>query len=426
MSIIAANEVRKGDLIRNSRDGALYYVHDLEKGRERGHEYVESFIAFPILSDKDIPSGSQKISITDEGFKKTDGPVDFPKNAVIAIGERTTKKLIVDGDNFYAANLQGKFSSGIIREADIIFSNLGGQNIRVSDLESDKGKIKSTDYSFITSPVLQSSLRDQDGYKPKEFKKQKAKTIVSVPDIYLEDAHGLGFIDDALYTQLSKGGIATLRDAYTLTKLDDKKGLFGYVAGKSFEKTFPESKKDTLDDVKLGKNETFKSLQHLTLEEALKQNLLQNEFTLQVLQSQGVSDDFDPDEDFDERLIFHVEDALSILAREPEFFKEFDRPDQEDIPLDKRKKLTAKQVQQVSDDLRGAFDKIALGRGAEELSDKIETAFKKFSMQSLDLLRERKAFTIHDSLQEPVTALKPDVEKQRATILAKRPTALKL
>lgn len=428
MSIVLASEVEKGDLIKNSRDNAIYYVHDLTYTVGAEGESVDSFIAFPVREHDKLVSGTQSITLETGDFKNVDGPFDLPDNAVIAISEREAKRLSVDADNYYVANLQGKCTRDIIAEADNIFAAINGPDVRLGDLSDADIKFAAMDYSKITGPVYENVVDGDRRIKPKEVKLQKAKSLVNVPDIYLEDAYELGFIDKDLYKTLVDGNIFSLRGALSLVKRDEKIGLAPYVKGARFEELFAEEIPVEKKSKALRGNRTLKSIENISIFDGIDQKLLTDEFTVEVLSSQGISDDFDPDDfdEFDDRLMLVMGDAFEALALQPQVFEELDRPNQEDIPVEKRKKLTKSQVEKVKSDLTGAFNKVSLGRKIEDLSSKIETAYTKFSKDSLPLLEQGKAFMIHDPAQESVARLSNDIEKQRNNLIAKRPAKLKL
>lgn len=430
MGIVSANQINEGYIIKQDRGDMYFYVHDIEKGIEvNGQEYVKNFIVFPILSEEHAISGSQTVPLLKDQITDAQGSLQIFDQDVVVISDRALRKIEVNPDHYFA-NYAGKVKPEIQMEIERTFDDMGGGSYRLSGLDDDaRYRYSRLDYTNITAPIHESVVLDGDEkIKPREPKKKraKAKTLLNNPDIYLEDAVKLGFIDEETYKILTQnqdeGELFSLGGALALAQKVDKGPLLSFINGETFDNAFPEGKIPFEQENKIYNHPAVKSFADISISDALDKGILRNEFTVEVLSSQGVNDDFDVDDEdtYDERLILNLDEAITLVAVDPEYLGQYDRPNKPHL------QLTKKQQSDVISDVKNAFNVLSKGQLLNDLSHKIISGQREFMQQSQKLLQSGSAFMIHDPAVEVENKLVGAVEKQKAKILAGRPPKLDL
>lgn len=431
MSVVPAGQIQEGDLIRQDRGDMFFYVHEIEKGIEdNGHEYVKNFMVFPILPSEFAPSGSQPIPIQAEQISDAQSALNISAGDIIAVGDKAIRKIEVNPDH-YMADYVGKADAAIRTEVKNSFDAMGGDNYRLSGLKDDDNRFRYSriDYTLITGPVHDGVVLDGDKkIKPKEPKKTraKAKSIVNVPDLYLEDAVKLGFIDEETYQTLTQNRgaeeIFSLSGALALAQKVDKGPLLSFINGETFDDAFPEDEISSEQENKIYDHPVVKTFADISIFEALDKGILRSKFTVEVLSSQGVNDNFDVDDEdsYDERLILSLDEAITLVAVDPEYLSAYDRPNKPNL------QLTKKQQSDVINDVKNAFNVLSKGQLLDDLSHKVISGHREFMKTALDLVNEGPAFMIHDPAVEVEKRLLDDVTKQKARILATRPDRLEI
>lgn len=414
MGIVSANEIKEGDIIKQNRGDALFYVDQIKRGIEdNGNSYVDSLIVFPILPETHAPSGSQPIPLKPDLVKEK----DFNRtNQVIAVGIKYVRELKISEDNYFV-NRVGTSTAELNTEVGSTFSEMGGDHLRFGKEEEDIGKIASPSYENITGPVIEAVLLDGDkrmAPKEKKLKRNKQKSLANKPDIFLEDALKHGFIDQETYNILTQfeNGVFSLYGALALTEKVDKAPILKYFKGRSFEEVF----KDATDDITVEASLSNIISETISLNEALEKGFLRSEFTVEALTSQGIDENFDPTDldSFDDRLILDLKEAVSLIALYPDDLENYDRPNKPNL------QLTKKQINDIKTDITNAFNILNKGQALSELTQKLNNGYKKFVQEFMELEKKGDAFMMHNPNIETIKSIELDVRNQEVKLRSQR------
>lgn len=414
-----ANDINEGDLIQDRRGGAVLYVHEIERAiGDDKRPYVKSFITLPVTSEENAPSGSVTLPIEEHQIRDRSGRLNLPRSPAIAVGINVRGRLVVAEDH-HMANYLAKISPDLVSRVNEKYAEIGAAQTRISELGDDVS-IRGRDYSIITGPVFERRGADEESIRAprKSPAKKKAASLVMVADMYLEDAMNKGFITEETYKVLAQrtgnSEVATLREALTLVQSDDKRSLIQYLKGESFDEAFPVDTRSSMDDSEVSKHPLIKKAEEIALDDARERGLLGSDFTLSVL-TMPDGEDLPPEEDdFDERVMFTLDEAIRTVVIDPEYLKE-------EYHSPKGRKLTAKQYAGVIEDIKGAFNTLgqqeAVATQVERLqriSTDVANAYSQL-IQNSDVLRhEGKLFMRHD----PALPVAPKIEEQYARQLA--------
>lgn len=284
MANTAANLLQPGDIIR-TEDGNnnLLYVQDFIKN-ESGE--VTDLIVFPIIGD------DENISEDMGGFVNTRAEFIQDKSRNEEYPEKLSISFIACArfnrfGHDYRVHKIGSAHKSIIDEINKLFKQLGGdRNIRLSNLsDHDPVKIKGMDWGKYTGGTVVGAIY-LDGYeyqntaaiegvnrsKRRYTKSSKANTMVTTPDMYLEDAYTAGLVSKELYTFFrytnEKTNILTLTEAFTAIAKFDNMQHDSEVLDTSFDEDFSDIiGKISEDDSILRDNEVVKKAYNIRLDD---------------------------------------------------------------------------------------------------------------------------------------------------------------
>lgn len=406
MSIVSASAINVGSLVKDGRGGSAYYVQKITYDRDvDGRNIVTSFVALPVVNEDFAPSGSQIVPLPVERIKDRDRSVALPANPHVAVGDIASRIIEVDPDH-YMVNLIGHSDTGIVEDVQKIFEEMGAHHGRTSDLPRSHGRTMNWD-NYTGGGVVGEQPSEQEHVK-KTRKKRAPKpkavdSLVKVPDIYLEDAFKHGFIDKETYITLThdraEKEIITLREALALTQKDDAAGLRDYVEGLNFDDIFPESKRNSLDDVIVAAHPVVQAAIDVDLFDAVDNKLLTNKFTAEALTMQFV----DGDPESAEKVILDLEEAFRLVALDPDYLADYKTPGSKK----KIRHLSEQQQQHIIDDIKRAFNVLSKEHVMRELPAKISAGYSRFLSEYTSLMADGTAFTRHDPAVEVVKEIRP-------------------
>lgn len=437
MALQSASDVKVGTIFQ-SRDALkrLYYVQDIEMSIENGKSFVKNLIVLPIMA-ADSPSQSgvrQSVPLDLTQIRNRDRSASLPEQLIVGLGPNIILKSSIDSD--YMIDIIGQSDAEITEAVEKVYKDIQSSYDRISDLKEKEEEIaiKTADYSGITGPVAgvqlvkHNPLEVASLHAPplKKVKKKKPKSLVKVPDIYLEDAHAEEFISDDTYKALTqhrdKNEPETLREALFLSQKMDKKPFLKFIEGQTFDEAFPESTRNELDDMIIAEHPAIYALGNIPLSEALDKGLLQNKFTVQALSTQGTTDSDFGDDDFDERQILLLEEAFSLIALDPKFLEEYSRPN------NPKNTLTNKQINGITEDIKNAFNLATKQQALEDITADLNKGYSQ--LKKIFLASEKstksKVFLNHDPAIEVANSVKPALEKFQKQITENRPPRLTL
>jgi hypothetical protein len=400
MAIVSAGDVKIGTLIQDRRGGTLYYVQDIERERDQdGRDVVKSFVGLPVVESRFSPSGSRPFPLDITQMNERDGNIPIPTDACIAIGLNASRIIDVDPEEYHVRRA-GVMNANTRQKIENIFEEMGAHHARVSDLPHSDVRIRGQNFENYTGgAVIGEKSNDEERVKRtrrKSTKPKKVTELVKVPDLYLEDAVQLGFIDKDSYLSLTKmvGGkeISTLREALYLAQNNDAAALNDYVEGLDFDAVFPAEDRRTLDDIDVSSHPVAQAGMEVTLNDAFEQGLLKNKFTAEALTQQIIEDD----PESDEKVILDLEEAFRLVALDPDYLEEYKTPGS----TKKVRYLNEKQRRSIIDDVKQAFNTLSKEKAIESLAIKISDGHRRFMSEFTSLMAENKAFLRHDPAVE--------------------------